>query len=79
VPNTRFDRKVGVEGNVGLISSELTVPASLGKKSDLYLSARSSYIDMLYGKWLKFEGYDIDYDFQDFNATYSYRPTYRDE
>ncbi len=79
VPNTRFDRKVGVEGNVGLISSELTVPASLGKKSDLYLSARSSYIDMLYGKWLNFEGYAINYDFQDFNAAYSYRPTDRDE
>ena len=79
VPNTQFDRKIGVEGNVGLINSEVTLPVSIGKKSDLYLSARSSYIGMLYGKWLNFEGYAINYDFQDFNATYSYRPTDRDE
>lgn len=79
VPNTSFDRAIGVEGNIGLIGAEITLPISIGKKSDLFLSARSSYIGLLYSDLLKFNGYQAKYDFQDFNATYSYRPTDNDE
>ena len=42
VPNTNFERKIGVDGNIGLIGAELTLPVSVGSKSDLFLSARSS-------------------------------------
>ena len=79
VPNTNFDRAIGVDGNIGLIGAEITLPISIGKKSDLFLSARSSYVGLLYSDLLKFNGYQAKYDFQDFNATYSYRPTDNDE
>lgn len=79
VPNTKFNRKIGVDGNVGLIGAEVTMPVSISEKSNLFLSARSSYVGLLYGKFLNFEGYQIQYEFQDFNATYSYRPTEKDE
>ena len=69
VPNTEFSRKVGVDGNVGLIGAEVTMPVSIGEKSDLFLSARSSFVGLLYGKLLNFEGYQAKYEFQDFNAT----------
>ena len=79
VPNTNFERTIGVDGNIGLIGAEITVPMSIGKKSDLFLSARLSYIELLYSNLLNFGGYQSNYDFQDFNATYSYRPTDSDE
>ena len=79
VPNSNFERTIGVDGNIGLIGAEVTVPMSIGKKSDLFLSARSSYIGLLYSNLLNFVGYQTKYDFQDFNVTYSYRPTDNDE
>lgn len=79
VPNTNFERKIGVDGNIGLIGAELTLPVSVGSKSDLFLSARSSYIGLLYSDLLNVKGYQADYEFQDFNATYSYRPIDADE
>ena len=79
VSNSNFERTIGVDGNIGLIGAEVTVPMSIGKKSDLFLSARSSYIGLLYSNLLNFVGYQTKYEFQDFNATYSYRPTDNDE
>lgn len=78
MPNREYDRIIGVEGNIGLIGAEVTLPISIGKKSDLYLSVRSSFIGLLYKNMLSFNGFKANYDFQDFNATYSYRPTKRD-
>lgn len=67
------------EGNVGIINSDLTFTIPCGKKSALWISARASYISLLYGKLLRFNGLDIGYDFQDCNLTYSYHPAKRDE
>lgn len=71
---TESDRPIGIEGNVGLIGSELTVPVRLGDRGFLSLSARTSYIGMLYSSLLSFNDMDIGYEFQDFNLTGSWEP-----
>ncbi len=71
---TGSDRSIGIEGNVGLISSELTVPVRFGDRGFLSLSARSSYIGLLYSSLLSFDGMDVGYEFQDFNLTGSWAP-----
>ena len=77
--HTEYSRPIGVEGNVGLIGSEVTMPLRLGDRGFLSLSARTSYIGLLYGSLLSFDGMDIGYEFQDFNLTGAWRPTDRDE
>lgn len=77
--HTEYDSPVGVEGNVGLIGAELTVPVRLGDKGFLSMSARTSYIGMLYSSLLSFDGMDVGYEFQDFNLTGSWRPGENDE
>ena len=67
------------EGNIGLISSDATLSIPCGQKSALWLSARASYINLLYGKWLKIENMGLGYNFWDANLTYSIHPTDKDE
>ncbi len=71
--------RFGLSGNVGLVNSDLTLTIPCGDKSALWLSGRTTYINLLYGKFLSFEGMGIGYNFQDYNLTYSYHPTERDE
>lgn len=62
--------RFSIEGNLGLISTDLTASIPIGKHNALYLSGRTSYINALYGKWLEIEGMEIKYNFQDYNATF---------
>ena len=78
-PYTAYDKTIGIEGNVGLIESDLTLPIKINDKNTLYFSARSSYIGMLYGPLLRFNTLGLSYDFQDFNMTYSYKPSKSDK
>ena len=78
-PYTASDRTIGVEGNVGLIGSELTVPIRLGDKGALSLSARTSYIGLLYSSLMSIDGMDVGYEFQDFNLTGAWTPSDNDE
>lgn len=71
--------RFGLEGNIGLINSDLTLQIPCGKKSALWISGRATYINLLYGRFLRFDGYQIGYNFQDCNLTYSYHPTDKDE
>lgn len=57
------------EASVGLISSQTTLHAPIGKRSALHISFRTSYINMLYGSWLKMENSQLQYSFYDVNAT----------
>lgn len=72
-------QRFGVEGNVGLISSDATLTIPCGKKSALWLSGRASYVNMLYGKWLQIQGVGLGYNFWDTNLTYAIHPTENDE
>jgi len=64
-------RRFSFEGNIGLINSDITMTIPMGKKHALWISARSSYINWLYGKFLKMDSYAIRYHFMDYNLTYA--------
>lgn len=72
---TRFS----IEGNIGLINSDVSLAIPCGNKSALWISARTSYVDVLYKKWLTMEDLNVGYHFMDFNLTYALHPTEKDE
>ena len=65
----------GVEGsvNVGIISSSATVRTAFTDRISLSLSARTSYIDQLYGRFLSSERNTLGFAFTDCNATLGWR------
>lgn len=68
---TQTPKRFGFEGNIGLVNSDLTFAVPLAKRHALWVSARSSYINELYGKFMKSDDYRIRYHFMDFNLTYA--------
>jgi len=58
--------------SIGLLSSQGSVHLPLSRRSDLKLSLRSSYINLLYSKWLESDDVILNYRFSDINATYQY-------
>lgn len=72
-------KRFSLTGNIGLVNSDLTLTIPCGKKSALFLSGRTSYINLLYSRWMRFEDIQLGYHFQDYNLTYSYHPTETDE
>lgn len=66
--------KVGGEVNVGIMSAQGTLKIPLGKKGGLFISARQSYLNLLYKRWLKLDGSPIKYDFGDYNMTWFFAP-----
>lgn len=58
--------------SVGMMSSQGTIGVKTGKKSYLRASARGSYINALYKKWLNISGNPIRYSFGDCNLTWLY-------
>ena len=71
-------KRFSFEGNIGLVNSDITFIIPMGGKHALWISARSSYINWLYGKFLKMENYNIRYHFMDFNLTYAGQLSRRD-
>ena len=65
---TVADTVVG-EFSVGLVSSQATVRAPLGKRTSLTSSLRASYINLLYGAWLKADNSEVKYSFGDANLS----------
>ena len=63
---------------VGLMSSQGSLGVRLGKHSHLKLSARRSYLNLLYGRWLMIRESEIAYGFGDYNLTYLYAPSEKD-
>lgn len=66
------------ELSAGLISAQGTLSFPTGKHSGMILSARRSYINLLYGKWLKFNDEPIVYNFTDGNLTWYWKASPRD-
>lgn len=64
--------------SVGIMSSQGTLGIKVGKKSHLRLSARQSYMNLLYKRWLKIEGSPIRYGFGDYNISWMFNPSDRD-
>lgn len=55
--------------NVGLISSQGTIHLPLSRKTQLTVSGRGSYLNLLYGPLLRINDYQVRYGFFDANAT----------
>ena len=49
------------EASVGLVSSQATVRSRLGRNTHATFSLRASYINLLYGHWLRADDNDINY------------------
>lgn len=64
--------------NVGLLCSDIHLRSHCSEKSDLFFSGRASYFS-IYKGLLKTDGIQPDYNFQDFNFTYAYHPTNKDD
>ena len=67
--------KVGGDLSVGIMSSQGTIGIRTGKKSYLHLSARHSYLNLLYKRWLIMDNDPIRYSFGDYNLTWYVAPT----
>lgn len=65
-----------LQGNMGIIDSQLTLSLPTGSRSSLYLSARATYINLFLSAIEK-ESDEMRprYDFQDYNLTYVLTPT----
>lgn len=61
--------KIGIEGNVGLIESDLALQIPIAKKSALYLSGRHSYVSWLTSFISKVD-MSVKYEFGDYGVTY---------
>ena len=58
---------------VGLISSQATLRVPTSKRSSLTLSGRSSYLNLLYSRWLESDNMQMNYSFYDVNATWQWQ------
>lgn len=71
--------RFGFEGNIGLINSDLTMGIPLSTHHAIRLSARTTYINWLYGRFLDIDGYKVRYHFMDYNLTYTGQLTDQDQ
>lgn len=71
LPDTLKERISG-EIMAGIMSSQGTLRARIGKKSHLRVSARTTYINALYKRWLKVGDNPLRYSFSDGNLTWLY-------
>lgn len=65
------------ELSVGLISSQGTLRLPTGRRSGLTLSARASYLNLLYSRWLTASDMSLRYRFGDANLTWQWQPNVR--
>lgn len=77
LPDT-LKKKVTGDISAGIISSQGTLGFRIGENSHLRISARQSYMNLLYKRWLKIEGSPIRYGFGDYNLNWLSTPSDRD-
>lgn len=73
-----LDRKTGGTYTVGPMSSQGTIRFPSSGNSSVRLSLRASYLNLLYESLLRQDDYDINYFFDDINATFKYKPAEKD-
>ena len=71
LPDTLTENFSG-DVNVGIMSAQGTLGIRIGRHSHLRISARNSYMNLLYKRWLKISGSPIRYRFGDYNLTWTY-------
>lgn len=75
VPNKKIPSELGIQGNVGILASQLTLSVPLDKKSGFYISGRKTYIDEVVAPLLNSgsnnkDVQDMKYGFSDGNMTF---------
>jgi len=60
--------------SVGMISSQATAVIPVSSKLDVTVSARKSYLNLLYGSLMNYMESSISYDFWDLNASAKWQP-----
>lgn len=59
--------------DVGLMSAQGTLRIPLGKRQHVVISARQSYLNLLYSRYIKFDDSAVRYGFGDYNLTYAWQ------
>lgn len=72
-------KRFGGEVSAGLLSAQGTLRIPLGSKAGVTVSARRSYINLLYGAFLNVEGNPLRYGFTDANLTVDWTPGKHDK
>ena len=67
-----------LDATLSFMESEGTLTLPTGSRGTLYLSARGSYLNLLYSGLLKIDGAQTNYALQDYTLTYVLHPTARD-
>ncbi len=75
IPNKKTPSQLTVQGNIGLLASQITLAVPLGKKSGLFISGRKTYIDEVVAPILNSfsktsDVQDMKYGFTDGNLTF---------
>ncbi|OXG07372.1 outer membrane receptor protein involved in Fe transport [Flavobacterium araucananum] len=75
IPNKKIPAEFGIQGNVGLLASQLTLAVPLAGKSGFYISGRRTYIDEIVAPLLSSDSessdvQDMKYGFADGNMTF---------
>lgn len=70
-------RKFRGEFSVGLLNAQGTLDIPMGKSS-LRVSARRTFINLVYGSFLKYEDKPMRYGFTDANLTWIWKPSAKD-
>lgn len=78
LPDSLITRTTG-EYVIGPMSSQGSLRLPVSKKSALFVSLRAAYLNLLYGKWLKMDDNQLEYDFSDYNLTYLFVPNVRNQ
>lgn len=75
IPNKKIPSEFAIQGNVGILASQLTLAIPVTEKSGFYISGRKTYIDEIMGPLLKSgsknnDVQDMKYGFSDGNITF---------
>ncbi|WP_428230082.1 TonB-dependent receptor [Flavobacterium sp.] len=75
IPNTKIPSELGIQGNVGILASQLTFTVPLNNKTGFYISGRKTYIDEIVAPLLRSSSknndvQDMKYGFSDGNLTF---------
>lgn len=74
-PNKKIPSEFGIQGNVGILASQLTLTVPVSTKSGFYISGRKTYIDQIVAPFLNSNSKNSDtqnmkYGFSDGNLTF---------
>lgn len=75
IPNKKIPSELGIQGNVGILASQLTLSVPVNTASGFYISGRKTYIDQVVAPLLNSNSknndvQDMKYGFSDGNMTF---------